>query len=213
MPAILQEGGDPTAGFFGKYVERARVKEGGGFSFPILENGSIMIPQYTDTDAYQDRLRKAKEHYDAEMLAYRAQVALWEKVRDEAMKDFNRTHQVPVLGCGCGFYMVKKPQHAKTYSSARKDVPLGFGVVEGYGKVGVGELGWRFEKARIRGLVMTWEKIRDALDLKLGEQGRVKLMPRTIDEWNNFDAYYASVYKYDSAEEMRAEWDERVENS
>jgi hypothetical protein len=205
------------ASFFGEYVERARVKPGGGYSFPTTEAGDVIIPQYIEREDFTRRVNEAQAFYDTQLADYERDLAGWQVLRDQALAEHVTKHRVPMLGCTCGFYMVKDPdiarQHIPGQYSGSK-MPLIFGVTEGYGKVVVGEKGWRFEKARIRAIVMNLPFMRSRVELTLNTRSaRVELKSLVRDAWNDFSENYKETEFHETEKELRAEWDERVENS
>jgi hypothetical protein len=207
------------AGFFGDYVERARMKSGGGYSFPTTESGDVIIPQYIPREDYTRRVNEARAFYEGQLADYHRDLAEWEKLRDAALAEHKVKHQVPMLGCTCGFYMVKNPDVAKQHipynsRSGGSTMPLIFGVTEGYGKVVVGEKGWRFEKARIRAIVMNLPFMKARVELTLDTRAaRVELKSLVTNAWNDFSEHYREIEFYETEKELRAEWDERVEAS
>lgn len=59
------------------------------------------------------------------------------------------THDAPVEGCACGFYAVSDLDALLDYADSGSI----FGVVHLYGRIVVGERGWRAEKAKVAGIV------------------------------------------------------------
>jgi hypothetical protein len=61
-------------------------------------------------------------------------------------------HDVATLGCSCGFYAYFEPLRAKTYLP-RYPTNSVLAVVQGYGRVTMGESGMRAEKMKVVGLI------------------------------------------------------------
>lgn len=75
---------------------------------------------------------------------------LWHEGENKAVhfpeREVDSRHQVAQRGCSCGFYAYYYPDNIGGYSGLQ-------GVIEGWGRVTMGSLGFRCEKAKIVALV------------------------------------------------------------
>lgn len=105
--------------------------------------------QCVPSETFRKHLREAepgdiKSAYEKAMEAYHEQVAEYEAELAEHRRQAAE-HIAPMEDCHCGFYVVRHPDTAKTYSGPTSVL----GVVKAYGRMVPMERGWRVGKAEI----------------------------------------------------------------